>query len=189
MRERTLLFGAVVAVILGIFAFYVADSGSAPVPQAQANSPIDELQLHLVGVHVIKEAPDRQFVAHHYCQQLDDGVIQCAVFDSDGPGARLMGTEYVVSDDVYLSLSAEEQQYWHPHTYEVDGGLLAAPELPPDQEEALLNTIRSTHGRTWNVWATGEDSLPVGKPDLAWSITGPGQLREDIEQELQQELR
>ncbi len=189
MRIKTLFFGVVLILALGAIAFYIAAVQPAPGTQTAPQSPVEELKLHLVGVHIIKEAPDRQYVAHHYCQQLREGVIQCAVFDSHGPEAKLMGTEHVVSDDIYRAFSPEEQQYWHPHDYEVDGGLLAAPELPPDQEKELLSAIRSSHGKTWNVWATREDPLPVGKADIAWSITMPGQLREDIEKELKVEQR
>lgn len=187
MRRQTLLFGVVLILALGAFTFYIAAGQSAPGTQVPPQSPVEELRLHLVGVHVIKEASDRQYVAHHYCQQLREDLIQCAVFDSGELGARLIDVEYVVPDDVYRSFSAEEQQYWHPHDYEVDSGLLRAPGLPAEQERELLDTIRSTRGRTWNLWASRDNPLPLGKPNLAWSITGPGQLREDIERELGRE--
>ncbi|MBI4317766.1 MAG: DUF1264 domain-containing protein [Chloroflexi bacterium] len=185
MRDRTVLFRALLILAVGILGLFLTLRQVVPLPQMQQRTPVDELQLHLVGVHVIKEAPDRQYVAHHYCQQLADGIIQCAVFDSAEPGAKLVDVEYVVSDAIYTSLSADEQQYWHPHDYEVEAGLLQAPELPPDQARELLNSIRSTHGRTWHLWAHKENPLPLGPPELSWSVTGPGQLREDIERELQ----
>ncbi|MDA8187807.1 MAG: DUF1264 domain-containing protein [Dehalococcoidales bacterium] len=178
------MFGVALILALGAFAFYMAAGQPAPGAQVQPQSPVEELKLHLQGVHVIKEAPNRQYVAHHYCQQLREDLIQCAVFDSGEPRARLIDVEYVVPDDVYRSFSPEEQQYWHPHDYEVDSGLLRAPGLPPEQEREVLDTIRSTHGRTWHLWASKENPYPLGKPELAWSITGPGQLREDIEREL-----
>lgn len=190
MSKRTIYLGVVLALGLGVFGYFAGTAQSRPARQDQATSPVSNLGLHLVGVHVIKEAPDRQYVAHHYCQELQEDLIQCAVFDSGAPGARLIDVEYVVGDEAYRSFSPEEQQqYWHPHDYEVDGGLLQAPELPPEQARALLSKIRNTHGRTWHLWAAKEDPYPLGKPELVWSITGPGQLREEIERQLEQGRR
>ena len=189
MSRRMMLFGAVIALGVTVFGYFAGTAQSRSAQQGQTTSPVGRLGIHLVGVHVIKEALDRQYVAHHYCEELSADLIQCAVFDSDKPGARLMDVEYVVSDAVYRSFPPEEQQYWHPHDYEVDSGLLQAPELPPEQAKALLAKIRGTHGKTWHSWAAGKDLYPLGKPELAWSITGPGQLREEIERQLKQGRR
>ncbi|TAK30613.1 MAG: DUF1264 domain-containing protein [Chloroflexota bacterium] len=191
--RTTMLFGIVLAVAIGAMSIYLATGGlstnSKTQTQTQADSPISALTLHLVGVHVIKAVPDRQYVAHHYCQQLESDLIQCAVFDSDQPGAKLMDVEYVVSDEVYRSFSPEEQDYWHPHGYEVDQGLLRAPELPPDKEQEVLSAIRSTRGKTWHMWPTKEDPYPLHGPDLAWSITQDGQLQPEIGKELESAQR
>lgn len=186
MPKRILPLAVVLALVVVAFIFYFAATRPPLIPQRQLTSPVNELALHLVGVHVIKESPERQYPAHHYCKQVREGFIQCAVFDSAKPGARLIDVEYVVSDEIYRSFTPEEQQYWHPHDYEVDQGLLQAPELPSDQARALLSTIRSTHGKTWHLWAAKENPLPLGKPELSWSITGPGQLRADVEKDLRQ---
>lgn len=187
MPKRTTLFAVALALAAGVFVLYAAVTQLAPVLRGQPAGPLDGLRLHLVGVHVIKEAPDKQYVAHHYCQKVSEQVTQCAVFDGGKPGARLVDVEYIIPGDVYRSLPPDEQHYWHPHTYEVDGGLLRAPALPPDQEQALLAAVRDTYGRTWHLWASKENPLPLGKPDLVWSVTGPGQLREEIERELRQQ--
>ncbi len=192
MPKRVLLVGTGLAVTVAVFVLSLAGVQPAALSQTamsqgQTTSPLDELRLHLVGVHVVKEAPGRQYVAHHYCQQFSEQVTQCAVFDGGKPGARLIDIEYIIPGDTYRSLSSAEQQYWHPHTYEVDGGLLTAPELPPDQEQSVLAGVRDTYGRTWHLWAGKENPLPLGPPELVWSITGPGQLRQDTESELKQE--
>jgi hypothetical protein len=96
----------------------------------------------------------------------------------------LVGLEYIIPGDVYHSLPAQEQQYWHPHTYEVSGHLLRAPELPADQEQALLASIRSTYGRTYHEWDPHlNPDHPMGLPELAWAITGPGQIQPAFQQE------
>lgn len=160
----------------------------APTSDA-ASGPTAQLSLHLVGVHTIKAATDRQFVAHHYCHQVSPQLTQCAIFDSNAPDARLIGIEYIIPGDVYRFLPPQEQQYWHPHTYEVTGQLLRAPELPADQEQALLATIRTTYGRTYHEWDPHVSlTHPLGLPELAWAITGPGQIRPEIQRDFNHSL-
>jgi hypothetical protein len=163
-------------------------AAATPAPNA-ASGPIGQLSLHLVGVHTIKSDPGRQFVAHHYCHALNSQLIQCAIFDSDAATARLIGIEYIIPGDVYRLLSPQEQQSWHPHTYEVTGHLLRAPELPADQEQALLAQIRTTYGRTFHEWDPKvTPGHPLGAPELAWAITGPGQIQPAIQQEFDRSL-
>lgn len=156
-------------------------------PRPSILGPVGQLSVYLVGVHTLKADPRQQFVAHHYCHKLDNGLIQCAIFDSSSPTAHLIGIEYIVSGEVYRSLPANQQQYWHPHTYEIDGHLLRAPEMSPSEEQTLLADLRSTYGRTYHEWDPHQNPIcPMGTPDLAWAITGPGQIRPDIRQEFSQ---
>lgn len=173
-----------------------ASAGSARAGDvASAASPVSDgppgqLQLHLVGVHTIKADPNRQFVAHHYCQQVSPRLTQCAIFDSDAMGAHLIGIEYIIPGDVYRSLPPQEQQDWHLHIYEVTGHLLRAPELPADQEQSLLATIRTTYERTYHEWDPhASPDHPMGVPELAWAMTGPGQVRPEIQQAFNNSLR
>ena len=42
---------------------------------------------------------------------------QCLIFDSDTPGARLIGIEYVVPEETFQALDDEEKRYWHSHKF------------------------------------------------------------------------
>jgi len=44
------------------------------------------------------------------------------IFDSDEPGARLIGIEYIISERVYKGLNEEEKKLWHSHIHEVKSG-------------------------------------------------------------------
>ena len=46
------------------------------------------------------------------------------IYDSDKPNARLIGTEYIISDKLFETLPEEEKVYWHSHKYEVQSGTL-----------------------------------------------------------------
>jgi Protein of unknown function (DUF1264) len=43
------------------------------------------------------------------------------LFDSTGTDAKLMGIEYIISDDMYKTLPEDEKKFWHPHPFEVLG--------------------------------------------------------------------
>ena len=77
-------------------------------------------------------------MADHYCAHLSDEVLQCILYDSNKPGARLIGIEYIVSAKIFESLPAEEKKLWHSHNYEVKSGVLTAPGMPDADEKGLM---------------------------------------------------
>ena len=110
MNRRELLFTAGAALA----------SGAALAAKARAcelkGTPLEAMHLHLCAFHVAKDDPKFQLEAHHYCMPLrDDGkLFQCIVTESSQPGAKILGVEYIVSDDVYQQLSEREKGLWHP---------------------------------------------------------------------------
>src|SRR5262245_52650439 len=102
---------------------------------AIAAGPLGESHAHFCGIHVAKCNRNFQLIAQHYCtahrehDHHGSDLFQCLLFDSTQPGAKLLGVEYIISDEQYRSLPDEERKYWHPHTYEVLAGGLIAPEM------------------------------------------------------------
>jgi hypothetical protein len=139
-----------------------------------------EYGLHVCAFHIGRQDPALQVETHHYCTPLRDGVFQCTLFDRDRGNARLLGVEYVVSDDIYRSLPDEEKKLWHPHDYEIRNGLFTLPGVPADCEKKLLNGLYKTWGKVWHTWPDPKADLPLGAPVLMWSATGPGQVRSDL---------
>jgi hypothetical protein len=62
----------------------------------------------------MKDNPDHQMVAHHFCRQVNDDFAQCALFNGAGSDANLNGLECIISEKLFATLPAEERQYWHP---------------------------------------------------------------------------
>src|SRR5262245_56595036 len=114
--------------------------------------------------HLIKKPPGLAVPVHHYCTQVSDEVYRCVVFDRVGRGARLLGVEDIVSDRLYRGLPEAERRYYHPHSYEVTGGLLTAPGLEPDNELKLISGLVTTWGKTWHTWPDPRAPLPLGEP-------------------------
>ncbi len=102
-------------------------------------------------------------------------MFQCVLFDGTGPNAKLVGVEYIISDEAYRKLPDAEKPYWHAHTYEVLGGGLIAPGLTPEEESKFMKVILTTWGKAWHTWPDTTKDVPVGEPLLIWSLMADGQ--------------
>lgn len=148
----------------------------------QGNAPLAPMDVYLVGFHPMKDHPDHQMEAHHFCHQVNQDFAQCALFDGNGKDARLNGIEYIISEKLFETLPEEERKYWHPHNAEILSGQLVAPGVPQPAEKALMKDKMNSYGKTWHVWNTGAmgqagDSLPLGPAELAWSFNRDGEAR------------
>ncbi|HET9864558.1 MAG TPA: OBAP family protein [Steroidobacteraceae bacterium] len=167
---------------------------SAGAKVLQSQSPPAQLDAYLVGLHPMKDHPDMQVEAHHYCRQVNADFAQCALFDGNTADANLNGIEYIISARLYAQLPEGEKRYWHPHNYEILSGQLVGPGLPDAAEKAFLATKMNSYGKTWHVWNTGHfgkndaDRLPVGDPELAWSFTRDGEALPGLVQRMEQRV-
>src|SRR5262245_64179563 len=155
---------------------------------APAASPISGGHAHFCGIHVAKNNRNFQLIAQHYCTahaagDHDQGLFQCLLFDSPSTSARLLGVEYIISNEQFLALPSDEKKYWHPHTYEVLAGGLIAPEMSAADEMKFMRQILTTWGKTWHTWPDPHSSIPIGEPLLMWSLSDDGQVDEQIVQE------
>jgi hypothetical protein len=124
--------------------------------------------------------------AHHFCRARNEEFTQCVIFDANTANANMVGIEYIISERLFDTLSAEEQALWHPHNYEILSGQLVAPGLPALAEQAFLQKKLNSYGKTWHTWDTGapeHKSLPLGPPMLAWSFNADGELDERLVKE------
>jgi hypothetical protein len=151
--------------------------GERPAAQGKGQdlAPIDRIDTWLNALHVAKEGRGHMAEVNHYCDVVDDTLIQCALYDRTGPRAHLVGVEYVLSEAGFDSLPRDERPYWHPHNYEVLSGMLVAPGMPAGQEDALMRRLLNSYGKTWHTWPMGRPgdaapALPVGDPQLGWSF-------------------
>lgn len=161
-----------------------------------ANYPMTAFNVYVVGLHCAKEDPMMQMEAHHFCQVLDSGVIQCALFDGGEVGANLIGVEYLISGEMFDALPHEEHQYWHPHNYEIVSGVLGAPDMTDDDELGLMTALVNSYGKTWHTWHTGRqdgqgepgDDIPMGAPMLQWSFNRDGEVDQSLVDSMSERL-
>lgn len=139
-------------------------------------TPIKQVGMYLDGYHTYKQEENfkaenqKQIRTAHYCKQVNPDMFQCLLYDGNGPDAKVIGIEYVITDKLFKTLPQSEQKYWHPHDSEVDSGLLTLPGLPKEKQKNILATLRSTHGKTWQVWPNLSDKVPFGEPVLMWNV-------------------
>jgi hypothetical protein len=143
----------------------------------QRDAPVTNLDVYLVGFHPMRDDPAKQMEAHHFCRVVNEDLMQCALFDGNTRTANLTGTEFIIAERLFETLPRQERQYWHPHNAEILSGQLVAPGIPAAAEHALMASKMNSYGKTWHVWDTAADSLPLGPPHLAWSFNREGEAR------------
>jgi hypothetical protein len=154
----------------------------------QAKAPVEKIAMYLDGFHVSKADPAMQMEAHHYCNQVNEDLAQCVLFDGNTAEARMTGIEYIISEKLYGTLPADEKAYWHPHNYEILSGQLRMPGLPDVAEQEALQRKINSYGKTWHTWMAGmpgrqADPLPFGPAQLQWSFNRDGEANARMIQE------
>jgi Protein of unknown function (DUF1264) len=182
MNRRQLLtaLGASTAGLVACGVPASADHGKAKAPGGAG--PMENFHAYLCAFHTAKKDSKLVFEAHHYCMQVSDGVHQCVIFDCNGRDGKktpkILGVEYIITDQIYRTLPVEEQKYYHPHAYEITSGLLIAPDMEVEAETKLMEGLVNTWGKTWHTWPDPTKALPMGEPLLMWAATKDGLVDE-----------
>lgn len=88
-------------------------------------APIDQIHQALHAYHVVADERGEIVPSVHYCSCSASGDrFQCLIYDSDEADAKLIGVEYMISEETFLQLPQEEKKYWHSHVHEVMSGSL-----------------------------------------------------------------
>ncbi|MCG7309437.1 OBAP family protein [Brachybacterium sp. ACRRE] len=161
------------------------DLGSAFV---QRKRPPDAMSTYLDGLHMYADDTGRQVHAAHFCIHLEHDLHQCVIFDRNSPDARLIGIEYIISEERFRALPEEEKKLWHSHHYEIKSGILTAPGVPKIAEHAYFEDLVKTYGKTFHTWQYDLHDFPYGAPQLMMGFTADGQVLESLVQERDREV-
>ena len=154
----------------------------------QPKYPLNAMSTFLNGFHMYADETGRQVEASHFCIHLQHDLHQCVIFDRNAPDARLIGIEYIVSEERFRGLPEDEKRLWHSHHYEVKSGELVAPGIPDRAEHAYFEDLVSTYGKTFHYWQYDRDDFPYGIPQLMMGLTGDGQINEELVQDRDRRL-
>ncbi len=149
-----------------VVAFLAGTFAHAPTPTAlaAASSPSSGWNLHVDAKKHFGDAHPNE-IAHHYCKPVTGGLIECQIYDSDAPSARLVAVETIVQPNVYHSFPASEQALWHWHKTEVPKVDAKLPGMPAAQQKKVLASILPTYGKVWILFdPMSTNNMPTGKP-------------------------
>jgi hypothetical protein len=132
---------------------------------AANTKPTDGWTLHIDADQHFGDAHPNE-IAHHYCKPVTGGVIECQLYDSDAPDARLVGIETIVPDKVWATFPASEQALWHYHKVELAKIHATLPGLSPAEQAKVIASILPTYGKVWVIWDPLANANPVGQPTV-----------------------
>jgi hypothetical protein len=105
-------------------------------------------------------------IAHHWCKNVSANLIECQLYDSDTPNARLVGVETIVPATVWQTFSPQEQAMWHYHKVELQKIHATLPDTPTDQQAAVIASIAPTYGKVYILWDPMSSNNPTGQPSV-----------------------
>lgn len=151
-----------------------SSSGNEKSPACEGHS------MHICAFHIAKDDPNVVIETQHYCTALHDSLFQCLLYDTTARGelskSKLLGVEYVISDELYQKLTPDEKKLWHPHDFEVRQGLLSTIDTTKEEDQTMMKALVKTWGKTWHTWPDPKTDLPFGFPRLMWSATKEGDV-------------
>ena len=154
----------------GVFCVSVA-VGSAAAQTGTPQTPADGHTIHVVAPHVVNGKVMGPF--HHYCKVLSpEPVIECLIYESTDPGARLEQIEYIIAKSITRNGSvtlADWNKYWHDHKQEIETGRVQVLDLPPDEAKKVAELVSTTDGIIFQLWGHDQE-LPSGRLVTAQSV-------------------
>lgn len=126
--------------------------------------PSEGWTLHIDAEKHFPTNPER--IAHHYCKTVAGGLIECQLYDSDKPDAKLVGVEMVVSAEVYNTFSEAEKALWHYHKTEIPVVNATLPDLTPEEAAKVAKSLEETYGKVYILWDPDRSDLPTGEPEI-----------------------
>jgi hypothetical protein len=147
-----------------------------PVPghgQAQSTpmSPAAGHDIHVLAPHFMNGKVMGPF--HHYCKVVaPDPIIECLIYESSDPGARLTDVEYIVAKKITrtdaISL-ADWNRNWHDHAAEIATGRVQVLDLPPEKAREVADLVATTDGIVFHLWAQA-DRVPSGTVTIPQAV-------------------
>src|SRR5262245_26814533 len=136
-----------------------------------ATSPAQGYDIHVTAPHVVDGVPMGPY--HHYCKLLSaEPLLQCLVYASMAPDARLEQVEYILAKSITRTGAVALKDWnrnWHDHQQEIATGRMQVHGLAPDRAKEIIGLMATTDGITFHLWSRDEQ-VPGGKVSIAQSV-------------------
>ncbi len=134
------------------------------------DGPAERFDVHIVAPHVIEGVVMGPF--HHFCKiaQGDPLLLECLLYMSAEPTARLVGVEYFIDKKLTrpnLRLDVWNE-FYHDHEVEIAAGRVQVLDRPEAEAKALADAAAQTDGIIWKLWMDGP--VPSGRVTPAQSV-------------------
>jgi len=154
-------------------AFWTTANGAPPAggpdEGADMKSPAEGYTVHVLAPHLVDGKQMGPY--HHYCKVLaPDPVIQCLIYESTEPNARLSQVEFIVAKKLtrnQVSLK-DWNKNWHDHTIEIASGRVQVLDLSPDKAKEVADLVSTTDGLIVHFYYDG--NLPNGRTSVAQAV-------------------
>ena len=133
-------------------------------------NPLSGYTIHVSAPHMMDGEVVGPF--HHYCKPINDDIIQCILFESTDPNARMTEVEYMISKDLVRKVIPEwsHKQNWHDHAEEIATGRVAIHNpTTPEEQKKLADYVGKTDGIIFHLWPDGAP-IPDGTVMIPQSI-------------------
>lgn len=153
----------------GFLVFTLAVFLSAPV-FAEDKGPLNGYTIHVTAPHIMDGEVMGPF--HHYCKPINDDIIQCILFESTEPNARMTEVEYMVSKKLARSVLTKwsHAQNWHDHKQEIETGrVVVVNPTDPKEQKSLVDHVAETDGIIFHLWPK-DSPIPDGTVGIPQSI-------------------
>ncbi len=147
------------------------DAGTPALQNTASMSPAEGYSVHVTAPHVVAGVTMGPY--HHYCKVLSaEPVIQCLVYSSSEPNARLEQIEYIIAKSITRNGAVSLKDWnrnWHDHRQEIATGRVEVHDLPPDKAKAVADLVATTDGIIFHLWSHDE-KVPSGNVVIAQSV-------------------
>jgi Protein of unknown function (DUF1264) len=173
MGRKLVLWLAVTSVLcaVALIALYQVPNVAAADEQTPtaAPSPSQGYTVHVLAPHVVDGHSMGPY--HHYCKVLaPDPVIQCLIYESTEPNARLSQVEFIVAKKLTRTQVPLKNwnANWHDHTIEIAGGRVQVLDMPADKAKEVADLVSTTDGLIVHFYYDG--NLPNGRTSVAQAV-------------------
>ncbi len=131
-----------------------ANTGQAE--ESKRSSPAEGFTIHVIAPHKFEDGTVHG-PYHHYCKGISPEVLQCLLFESTEPNAKLTDVEYFIAKDVARkSVSLETwNKYYHDHEVEIDTGRVQVLDVPEAKAKEIAAAAAKTDGIIFHLWPDG----------------------------------
>ena len=130
------------------------------VTPAISGGPTDGFDIHVQAPHMMADGTVGG-PYHHYCKGIQNGeILQCLLFESAKPDARLVAVEYFIEKNLARKNVPLIQwnRAFHDHEVEIAGGrVVILDPKDPEGKKAVAAAAGKTDGVIFHLW--GKDQV------------------------------